>query len=151
MRRACQAWTSSSGAAASVTGGSSATDSDLIPVIRRTLAAVRRRPARNTFDSLRVTIQTNTCGIDHHGDGETSSVMAQYRTTSSRLLGLEPELGDGLLAHHKLLDLAGDGHREFGHEFDVARNLVVGDLALAEFADLLGRGGFAALQLDPGA
>src|SRR6266478_6090211 len=127
MRRACQAWTSSSGAAASVTGGSSGTDSDLIPVIRRRLAAVRRRPARNTFDSLRVTIQTNTWGIDHHGDGKTSSIMAQYRAAtfsarsrmSSRLLRLQPQLLDRLLAHHELLDLAGDGHRELGHELDV--------------------------------
>src|SRR5712691_9399349 len=119
MRRACQAWTSSSGAAASVTGGSSGTDSDLIPVIRKRLAAVRRLPACNTFDSLRVTIQTNAWGIDHQGDGETSSVMAQYRTTSSRLLGLEPELGDRLLPHDELLDLAGNGHRELGHELDV--------------------------------
>jgi hypothetical protein len=79
MRRACQAWTSSSGAAASVTGGSSGTDSDLMPVIRRRLAAVWRLPARNTFDSLRVTIQVNTWGIDHHGDGETSSVMDRRR------------------------------------------------------------------------
>ena len=29
----------------------------------------RRLPARNTFDSLRVTIQANTWGIDPHGDG----------------------------------------------------------------------------------
>jgi hypothetical protein len=40
---------------------------------------VRRLPARNAFDSLRVTIQANTWGIDHHGDGETSSVMDQRR------------------------------------------------------------------------
>ena len=56
-----------------------------------------------------------------------------------RLLRLQPELGDRLLAHDELLDLAGDGHRELGHELDVARDLVVGDLALAELADLLGR------------
>src|SRR5260370_20737774 len=71
--------------------------------------------------------------------------------TLSRLLRLQPQLRDGLLAHHELLDLAGDGHREFGHELDVARDLVVGDLALAELADLLGRDGLAAMQLDPGA
>jgi hypothetical protein len=79
MRRAGQALTSSSGAAASVTDGSSGPDSDLIPVIRRRLAAVRRLPARNTFDSLRVTIQTTTWGIDHRSDDETSSVMDQRR------------------------------------------------------------------------
>jgi hypothetical protein len=42
-------------------------------------------------------------------------------------------------------------NRELGHQLDVARDLVPGDMALAEFADLLGRGGLAALQLDPGA
>jgi hypothetical protein len=57
----------------------------------------------------------------------------------SRLLSLESQLGDRLLAHHELLDLARDGHRELGHELDVARDLAVGDLALAELADLLGR------------
>ena len=34
------------------------------------------------------------------------------------------------LAHHELLDLAGHGHREFVDEFDIARDLVVRDLAL---------------------
>jgi hypothetical protein len=52
-----------------------------MPVIRRRLAAVRRLPARNTFGSLRVTIQTNAWGIDHHGDGDASSVMTQSRVT----------------------------------------------------------------------
>jgi hypothetical protein len=54
-------------------------------------------------------------------------------------------------SHHELLDLGRDGHREFGHELDIARNLVMGNLALAELADLLGRGALAGLQLDPGA
>src|SRR5690242_20379546 len=72
-------------------------------------------------------------------------------TSLSRLLDLQPEFADGLLAHHELLDLAGDGHREVRHELDVARDLVVGDLALAELADLLGRRALAVAQLDPGA
>ena len=42
-------------------------------------------------------------------------------------------------------------NRELGHQLVVARDLLTGDMALAEFADLLGRGGLAALQLDPGA
>src|SRR5689334_17121514 len=67
-----------------------------------------------------------------------------------RLLLFQPELADRLLAHHELLDLAGDGHRELRDELDVARDLVVGDLALAELADLLGRRGLAGMQLDPG-
>ena len=66
-------------------------------------------------------------------------------------LRLQPELLDRLLAHDELLDLAGDGHREFGHELDVAQDLVVGDLALAERANLPGRGALAGVQLDPGA
>lgn len=70
---------------------------------------------------------------------------------SGGLLAPEPELLDRLFAHHELLDLAGDGHRELGHELDVARDLVVGDLALAELADLLGGRRLAVVQLDPGA
>src|SRR5580704_17462299 len=71
--------------------------------------------------------------------------------TLSRLLRLQAELLDRLLAHDEFLDLARDGHRELGHELDVARDLVMGDLALAERADLLGSRGLAGLQLDPGA
>ena len=59
------------------------------------------------------------------------------RFSLSRLLDREAELGDHLLAHHKLLDLAGDGHRKAGNKFDIARDLVMCDLAAAEIADLL--------------
>ena len=55
----------------------------------------------------------------------------------SRLLRLQPALPDRLLTHHELLDLAGDGHREFIHELDVARDLVVGDLAYRTWPALL--------------
>src|SRR5690242_18775961 len=48
------------------------------------------------------------------------------------------ELGDGGFAHLELLDLPGDRHRELGGEPDVARDLVVRDLALAVLPD---RGG----------
>jgi hypothetical protein len=41
-------------------------------------------------------------------------------------------------------------HRKLFHELDIPRDLVVGDLVLAELADLLGRGALAAVQLDPG-
>ena len=41
----------------------------------------------------------------------------------------------GLLTHAVFLDLAGDGHGEFVGQLDVARYLVVGDLAPAEVAD----------------
>src|ERR1700743_2869187 len=55
------------------------------------------------------------------------------------------------LAHQELLNLAGDGHREFVDEFDIARDLVVRDLALAEAADFVVGEGFAGPDLDPGA
>src|SRR5579872_4788329 len=70
--------------------------------------------------------------------------------TLRRLLRLEAEaLFDGV-AHDEFLDLAGHRHREFVDEFDVARNLVVGDLALAEAAHLFGGQGLAGLDADPG-
>src|ERR1035438_7011269 len=53
------------------------------------------------------------------------------------------------LAHQEFLDLAGDGHRKFVDEFDVARDFIVRDLALAEAADLLGRERFARSRADP--
>src|SRR5579883_219269 len=76
---------------------------------------------------------------------------SKFPRRSGRLLDFQPELGDGLLAHHELLDLAGDGHREFADELDVPWDLVVGDLALTELLDLLRRGALALAQLDPGA
>src|SRR5262249_24345399 len=72
------------------------------------------------------------------------------RGESRRPLLLQSELADGLLAHDELLDLAGDGHREGVDKLDVARDLVVGDVALAELADLIGGRGYAIMQLDPG-
>jgi hypothetical protein len=63
----------------------------------------------------------------------------------------EAQLGDGLFAHQKFLDLAGYRHRKGVDEFDVARDLVMGDLPLAESADLFGGRGHAAAQPDPGA
>ena len=56
---------------------------------------------------------------------------------SGRLLQAQPQLVDHLLAHQKFLDLAGDRHREAVDEFHIARDLVVGDLALKEGADFL--------------
>src|SRR5262249_53538990 len=48
------------------------------------------------------------------------AVPPTYGMPLRRLLDLQPELADGLLAHHELLDLARDGHREFTDELDVA-------------------------------
>src|ERR1700688_1057066 len=70
---------------------------------------------------------------------------------SRRLRGLQAELLFDRFPHDKFLDLAGDGHREFVDAFDVARDLVVGDLALAEGADLLGGQRLARANPDPGA
>src|SRR5205085_5916813 len=53
------------------------------------------------------------------------------------------------VAHDELLDLAGHRHREFIDELDIARNLVVGDLALAKAAHLLRRQRLARLDADP--
>jgi hypothetical protein len=70
---------------------------------------------------------------------------------SRRLRRLQSELRLDLLAHHELLDLAVHRHGKFVDEFDVARNLVVRDLSLAERADLVGRQGLARARPDPGA
>ena len=50
--------------------------------------------------------------------------------------GIEAELGNRLFAHHKLLDLAGDGHREGIDELDVGRHLEMGDPVATELLDL---------------
>src|SRR5215472_14343182 len=74
------------------------------------------------------------------------------RSWSSRgLLQAEVELVDRLLAHQKLLDLAGHGHWETVDEFDVARDLVMGDLSLAESTDFFGGRALAVAQAHPGA
>src|SRR5690349_729834 len=98
-----------------------------------------------------MTSETATASAASRTGREPGSTIIWFEPPSGGLLRLQAELADRLLAHHELLDLAGDGHREFRHEFDVARDLVVGDLALAELADLLGRGVLAVAQLDPSA
>src|ERR1019366_7182467 len=73
-------------------------------------------------------------------------------TPPSRGLGrLQSESRLDRVAHQELLDLAGDGHRKFVDEFDVARDLVVRDLPLTEAADLVGGQGLAGSRPDPGA
>ena len=61
-----------------------------------------------------------------------SPLGAANARRSSRLLLAESELLDHFLAHDELLHLAGDGHREGIDELDVARDLVMRDLAPAE-------------------
>src|SRR2546421_8419665 len=63
---------------------------------------------------------------------------------------LQPELGDGDLAHLELLDLAGHRHGELVDELDVAGDLEVGDLAPAELPELLRCGGGVLPEPDPG-
>src|ERR1700730_1927384 len=70
---------------------------------------------------------------------------------SGCLLSAEAELVDHLLAHQELLDLAGHRRREAVDELDVARDLVMGDLALAKGADLFGARRLAVAQTNPGA
>src|SRR5689334_9951945 len=68
----------------------------------------------------------------------TSPAMTMSREcrASRRLRGLQPEPRLDRVSHHEFLDLAGHGHRELVDEFDIARDLVVRDLAVAERADL---------------
>lgn len=100
MRRACQACSSSSGAAERDTGGSSRPDARLIPVIRPSPATVRTTSARNTWVSLRVTIQTIAWGIDYHGDDKVSSDLCSL-AGSIRLSFDCGELGCLSLGHPK--------------------------------------------------
>jgi len=54
-----------------------------------------------------------------------------------------------LLAHEEFLDLARDRHRERVHELYVAWDLVMGDLPLTVFLQLLFCDLFTRLDLDP--
>src|SRR5699024_8612992 len=54
------------------------------------------------------------------------------------------------LAHLELLDLAGDRHREFADEFDVLRNLEMGNLVLAVGTQRALVDFLAGVQLHPG-
>src|SRR6266404_4352568 len=77
--------------------------------------------------------------------------LRRKQPASRSLWRLQPEPRLDRLAHQEFLDLAGNRHREFVDEFDVARDFVVRDLALAEAADLLGRQRLAGSRPDPGA
>src|SRR5271165_4762068 len=65
---------------------------------------------------------------------------------ASMLRGLfdgQRQFGNGLFAHDEFLDLSGHRHRKAVDEFDMARDLVMRDLAFAEIADFLGSRGLA--------
>src|SRR5882724_4618878 len=70
---------------------------------------------------------------------------------SRRLRRLQSQLRFHRIAHQKLLDLPRHRHRKLVDEFDVARDLVVGDLAVAEGADVLRGERLARPGADPGA
>ena len=77
------------------------------------------------------------------------------RIRSRTLLGCsldgESKLFYHLVAHPKFLNLSRNRHREFGRETDVARHLVGRDLAAAIISNLIGGGGLAIAQPNPGA
>jgi putative ABC transport system substrate-binding protein len=85
--------------------------------------------------------------IESSGNQPQTEIAARSRGLVER----QPKLADHLFAHREFLDLAGHRHREIGDEFDVARDLVMGDLAVAKGAHLLDRRHLAVAQPDPGA
>src|SRR5882724_2948674 len=68
---------------------------------------------------------------------------------SRRLCRLQSKLRLDRVAHHELLDLSGDRHRKFVDELDIARDLVVRDLAVTEAANLVGGQRLAGSRPDP--
>ena len=68
---------------------------------------------------------------------------------SRRLRRLQSEPRFDRLTHHEFLDLAGDRHRKFVDELDIARDLVVGDLSMTEGTHLVGGQRFARARPDP--
>src|SRR6266850_6951018 len=83
-------------------------------------------------------------------DGDCSQPRSPPLRSGGRF-GAYAQLGAHLLAHDELLYLAGDSQRELGNEPDMAGNLVLGDLAAAEVADLQVGGDRAGSELQPGA
>ena len=104
------------------------------------------RPPAST-ESGRERSEPRATSDQHGGDGRRALHISATRPNEKPRGGLgkvdgrgraEAELLDRLLAHLELLHLAGDRHRELVDDLDVARDLVVGDLALAERPDVLG-------------
>ncbi len=63
---------------------------------------------------------------------------------------MQPQFFDGHLTHTELLYLARNRHGKFGGHLDVAGNLVMGDLTLAELPNLLFVSRFSGLEHHPG-
>src|SRR6266851_1283103 len=70
--------------------------------------------------------------------------------SSGSLLQAKTQFFDHLLAHQEFLDLASDRHWKAIDKFNIARHLVMRDLALAKGPDILRGGGLAVAQADPG-
>src|SRR3979411_677416 len=94
--------------------------------------------------SLLTQIQTHRTAETH----PTCSRFLNLRSNSGVWRGLEPKHLHRHLAHFDLADLAGDRHREFVDDVDVARDLVVGQLAVGELSDCL-RVEWASARLHP--
>src|ERR1700722_1303436 len=101
----------------------------------------------SVFRSLSMYLVSFPLGVP----GSTSPAFITAQASSCGPPNRQPQLGDRALAHDEFLDLAGDGHREFVDELDVARHLVVGDAIAAEGLDLLLVDVFARTKPDPGA
>src|SRR6266851_4935921 len=78
-----------------------------------------------------------------------SAAQRANRTASRRLCRLQSEPRLDRVAHHELLDLSSHRHRKFVDELDVARDLVVRDLAVTEVANLVGGQRLAGSRPDP--
>ena len=83
------------------------------------------------------------------GTGRSPRFTGALARRSGGAFGAQAERGHHRLAHLELLRLAGRRQRELVDEADVARHLVVRDLALAEVADLLLRRALAAARDRP--
>src|SRR5207253_5594813 len=73
------------------------------------------------------------------GEGTGAAQRTAPPSSSRRLRRLQSQPRLDGLAHQEFLDLAGHGHRKRVDEFDIARDLVVGDLPMTEGADLISR------------
>src|SRR6478735_1420484 len=171
-RSASAAWRSASaGASAAIaavtdarssvrctSGSRSWTRARRLPASRRRASASRRRAA-DTNNQM-ITAMTTTATTIHSTVLPVSDMPFPSRITGPRdhvpetycprAQSAESELLRRGLSHLDLADLAGDRHRVLVDDLDVARDLVVGELAGAELAQGLGgerRG--AVLHADP--
>src|SRR5258707_14013439 len=141
------------------TAGAARTRHSLRPLISRRESS--RKPRAHHAAGLRTPVHQRHCE-EHLRRSNPFSLRATswiaslalamtVASPSRRLRRLQSKPGLDRVAHDEFLDLAGDGHREFVDEFDIARDLVVRDLAVAEGADVVFRQRLAGSRPDPGA